>query len=216
MRSVSPLASPLRSPHSRLPEDYTARLRSQCDRLPSRCDRCCRRRTCPFAARLAATRNAPPPRRRSDAARRHRRPPLRGRLGHCRSPAPRRGARPPRPGCDRRARCFCSGPRARLSVAAAGRTEALPESPPPRLAPERRSSGADPASYRGLPYRPPSSPPLALPAAPRVASSVSSDSAWVARAGSGRAESEPAAPRGAGSVGCAWENANREGVRRGR
>jgi hypothetical protein len=55
--------------HSRLPEDYTARLRSQRDRLPSRCDRRCRRRTCPFTARLAATRNAPSPRRRSDAAR---------------------------------------------------------------------------------------------------------------------------------------------------
>jgi len=143
------------------PKDDTARLSSEPDRLPSRCDRCCRRRARPFAARLAATGTAPPPRRRSDAARRHPRPPLRGRLGHRRGPAPRRGARTARSRGDRGARCFFSRPRAPLSSPAARRAQALPESSPPWLAPERRSSGADPAPPRGFPHRPPSSSPLA-------------------------------------------------------
>jgi hypothetical protein len=51
--------------------------------------------------------------------------------------------------------------RAPLSSPAAGRAQALPESSPPWLAPERRSSGAAPAPPRGFPHRPPASPPLA-------------------------------------------------------
>jgi hypothetical protein len=43
---------------------------------------------------------------------------------------------------------------------AARRTKALPESSPPWLAPERRSSGAGSAPPRGFPHQPPSSPPL--------------------------------------------------------
>jgi hypothetical protein len=62
-------AAPCLAARAATTKDDTARLSSQPDRLPSRCDPCCRRVARPFAARLAAAPTASSTRRRSDAAR---------------------------------------------------------------------------------------------------------------------------------------------------
>jgi hypothetical protein len=137
-----------------------SRLRSRSDRFPPRCHRCGRRLAHQLETRLAAARPAAPPRRRSSAARGHPRPPLRDRLGYRRSPAPRRSPRTARSCRQRSARRFLTGPRACPSPPATGRAQALPQPPPPRLAPQWRPIGAGPARPRRLPHWPSSSAPL--------------------------------------------------------
>jgi hypothetical protein len=135
-------------------------LRSRPDRLPPRSDGSGRRRAPPFEDRIAAARAAPSPRGRLDTARGHPRPRLRDRFRHRRRPAPRRCARTARSRRHGRARGFVSGPRTRPSLPAARRSQALPQPPVARLAPERRPIRASPAPPRRLPHRCPSSPPL--------------------------------------------------------
>ncbi len=135
-------------------------LRSRPDRLPSCRDGSGRRRARPFEARIAAARAAPSPRGRLDTARGHRRPRLRDRFGRRRCAAPRRCARTARSRRHGRARGFMSGPRTRPSLPAARRSQALPQPPVARLAPERRPIRAGPAPPRRHPHRRPSSPPL--------------------------------------------------------
>jgi hypothetical protein len=135
-------------------------LRSRPDRLPPRRDGSGRRRAPPFEARIAAARAAASSRGRLDTARGHPRPRLRDRFRRSCRPAPRRCARTARSHRHGRDRGFVSGPRTRLTLPAARRSQALPQPPVARLAPKRRPIRAGPAPPRRLPHRRPSSPPL--------------------------------------------------------